>query len=109
MADTKKLYDVHGNEFIPPDSSTSKQLFDLKGNPLDLTKLDPLGGLPQGPPAGNQNPTPDLAPFLGRLGAESLPFAGSFLGPEGVAAGAVAKNLLKSYFPETLGQGATDV
>lgn len=50
-----------------------------------------------------------VAPLAGRLISESLPFIGSFAGPEGTAAGVFAKQFMQSLKPELLGQGPQSV
>lgn len=50
-----------------------------------------------------------VAPYVGRAAVEGLPFAGSFLGPEGTLAGTFAKTLLKSYKPDLFGEAPATV
>lgn len=105
----KKLYDAEGREISPASivnpEPPAKKFFDLQGNPLGI-------GLPQisDTKAGEkfQEGTKEGAPYVARLGANSLPMAASFApGPykiPAVLASTLAKNLLRNSWPEVFGE-----
>ncbi len=121
MAD-KKLYDADGKEIgvaAPKEAPAAKTHYDVNGSPLQLNP----SGVKQ--PLGSELYTPQTegtaeqaAPYVGRLAANSLPFAGSTLfGPGGTIGGSVVKQTLQNMAPNLFGQppsdpifeGATDV
>lgn len=110
MADQVQYYDAQGRPIIdsqapavPPP--TPPQYFDAHGNPLLLPSSAPqLSGQSVAAPPNQQQTEDVVAPYLGRLAANSLPMAGSFLGPEGTGAGIVANQVLRHLSPSIFGE-----
>lgn len=80
-------------------------------NPSPLKLSPSLPALPLGyesyvpQTTSAEDVTKTVAPYAGRLAANSLPVVGSYFGPEGTVAGtAVANGLLKTPLPELFGQ-----